>query len=198
MLLTLKDILNAKQKGFNGKKEAFKASKPEREKMAFRFNNTKECGHKYWDWDAKDFSWDGKFFYVRSGRGVPGQIVERDGKTYWQNHSDKQGVLISSEDDIKMMLRTAAAGRIGGAAKTEAKKAASRENGKKGGRPPIDEFNAEFPVIQDFQSGLWGWRRENGCIDLKKCTFKSRAAAFLDREKGQEEARWESTRMRVY
>jgi hypothetical protein len=193
MLLTLKDILNAKQKGLNGKKEAFKASKPEREKMAFRFNNTKGCGHDYWE--ARDFSWDGEFFYVRYGSGVTSPIVERDGKTYWQKHSDKQGVLISSEDDIRMMLRTAAAGRIGGAAKTEAKKAASRENGKKGGRPPIDEFNAEFPVIQDFQSGLWGWRRENGCIDLKKCTFKSRAAAILDREKDKGKARWE---IRVY
>lgn len=83
----------------------------------------------------------------------------------------------------------AALGRI----QSERKSASSRENGKKGGRPAIDAFNEKFPVAQDFHTGLWGWRRINGCIDLRECTFRSRSAASRDRNQSNEKALFNRT-----
>jgi hypothetical protein len=58
-------------------------------------------------------------------------------------------------------------------------------------RPAI--LNEKFPVAQDFHSGLWGWRRINGCIDLRECKFKSRAAASRDRNQSNEKALFNRT-----
>jgi hypothetical protein len=76
---------------------------------------------------------------------------------------------------------------------SDKKAASSRENGKLGGRPPVDEFNEKFPVAQDFHTGKWGWRRINGAGDLSKCTFKSRAAAARDRNQSNEKALFNRT-----
>jgi hypothetical protein len=56
-----------------------------------------------------------------------------------------------------------------------------------------EEFNNMFPVAQDFHTGKWGWRRINGCIDLSKCTFKSKGAASRDRNQSNEKAHYELT-----
>lgn len=92
---------------------------------------------------------------------------------------------------MKSDIKKAAA--ILGSIKSDRKTSASRENGKLGGRPAIDAFNAKFPVAQDFHSGLWGWRRVNGCVDLSKCIFRSRAAASRDRNQSNEKALFNRT-----
>lgn len=84
--------------------------------------------------------------------------------------------------------KVSSAAAILGSIKSEKKAISSRENGKKGGRPAIDSFNEKFPVAQDFHTGLWGWRRINGCIDLRECKFRSRAAASRDRNQSNEKA----------
>ncbi len=48
------------------------------------------------------------------------------------------------------------------------------------------EFLAMFPVAQDFHTGLWGWRRINGCLDLSCCNFKSEMACKQNRGKSHE------------
>ena len=80
------------------------------------------------------------------------------------------------------------AAAILGSIKSPRKSASSRENGKKGGRPAVDSFNEKFPVAQDFHTGLWGWRRINGCIDLRECKFRSHTAAIRDRNQSNEKA----------
>ena len=95
----------------------------------------------------------------------------------------------------KSSLSKAAAtlGKKGGSVTSEAKQVASRANGKRGGRPAMDAFNEMFPVGQDFHTGSWGWRRVNGCLDLSKCTFKSRASAARDRNQSNEKALFNAT-----
>ena len=90
---------------------------------------------------------------------------------------------------ISVSRAAAAMGRV----KSERKAKTSAENGRKGGRPFIDAFNEKFPVAQDFHTGLWGWRRVNGCIDLSKCAFRSRAAASRDRNQSNEKALFNRT-----
>jgi len=90
---------------------------------------------------------------------------------------------------ISVSQAAAAMGRV----KSERKAKTSAANGRKGGRPPIDAFNEKFPVAQDFHTGLWGWRRVNGCIDLRKCIFRSRAAASRDRNQSNEKALFNRT-----
>jgi hypothetical protein len=91
------------------------------------------------------------------------------------------------------MSKFSEAAKLMGSKKTEKKAAASRENGKMGGRPPVDVFNEKFPVAQDFHTGLWGWRRVNGCINLKECTFKSKSSACRDRNQSNEKALFNRT-----
>ena len=40
-----------------------------------------------------------------------------------------------------------------------------------------------FPPGMCTSTGLWGWERVNGCLDLAKCKFGSRLAAVRDRNK---------------
>jgi hypothetical protein len=47
-------------------------------------------------------------------------------------------------------------------------------------------FLKDFPACQNWHTGLWGWRRVNGCYDLSQCRFKSKAAASRDRNKSNE------------
>jgi hypothetical protein len=94
-----------------------------------------------------------------------------------------------TEADIERMH----AGQALGSIKSPKKSASSRENGKLGGRPAVDGFNEKFPIAQDFHTGLWGWRRINGSVDLSKCAFKSRAAASRDRNQSNEKALFSRT-----
>jgi hypothetical protein len=106
----------------------------------------------------------------------------------WSRHAE---VAIRQHDAILRGNNPAAAAL--GSIKSPRKSASSRANGKLGGRPAIDAFNEKFPVAQDFHSGLWGWRRINGSVDLSKCAFKSRAAASRDRNQSNEKALFSRT-----
>ena len=45
-----------------------------------------------------------------------------------------------------------------------------------------------FPVGRSIHSGLWGWERINGCLDLSRCVFGSKLAATRDRNRAWREA----------
>jgi hypothetical protein len=46
-----------------------------------------------------------------------------------------------------------------------------------------EQVNEAYPVAQARHTGLWGWERVNGGIDLSKCRFLSRLAATRDRNR---------------
>ena len=114
-------------------------------------------------------------------------------KNIARNLKSKYGEVLTVDEVRAEMSPVKIAAAALGSIKTEKKAASSRENGKLGGRPAIDAFNEKFPVAQDFHSGLWGWRRINGSVDLSKCTFKSRAAASRDRNQSNEKALFNRT-----
>ena len=43
------------------------------------------------------------------------------------------------------------------------------------------DFIARHPVGQDTHTGLWGYNRINGCLDLSRLYYKSKRAAQLAR-----------------
>lgn len=45
----------------------------------------------------------------------------------------------------------------------------------------IQEFNKKYPVVQNFHTGLYGFSRVNGCVNLSLCTYKSERSAKLAR-----------------
>jgi hypothetical protein len=64
-----------------------------------------------------------------------------------------QGCFIET-DDGQTVLAAALLGRRGGQAKTEAKAAASRANGKGGGRPPLAEPSAKALYRREYRKRL--------------------------------------------
>lgn len=120
-------------------------------------------------------------------------LAEAEQREMTQNTPELRSAIDDWADKWNLKIDTSAAAADLGRIKSERKAASSRENGKKGGRPAVDEFNEKFPVAQDFHTGLWGWRRINGAVDLNKCTFRSRAAASRDRNQSNEKALFNRT-----
>lgn len=52
----------------------------------------------------------------------------------------------------------------------------------------VADFQAAFPIGQDFHTGLWGWRRVLGSLNLNACRFKTEMEAVVDR--GMHYDRW--------
>ncbi len=48
--------------------------------------------------------------------------------------------------------------------------------------PTLEEFRAKFPVRQATQTGLFGWERVSGCVNLNACRFRTEAEAAADRD----------------
>jgi hypothetical protein len=44
-----------------------------------------------------------------------------------------------------------------------------------------DLFKRSHPVLQAFHSGLWGWRRVQGALDLTACVHRTKRIAEIDR-----------------
>ena len=44
-------------------------------------------------------------------------------------------------------------------------------------------YNQINPVGQDRHTGLWGFDRVGGCLNLKRCIYKTRRSATLARKK---------------
>lgn len=118
--------------------------------------------------------------------------IEQSWRDIARRLKNKYGENLSVDEVRAEMIKRPAAAALG-SIKSPQKAASSRENGKKGGRPAVDEFNEKFPVAQDFHTGLWGWRRVNGAVDLSKCTFKSRSAASRNRKQSNEKALFNRT-----
>ena len=51
----------------------------------------------------------------------------------------------------------------------------------------LDDFKKNLPIGQSFHSGGWGFDRVLGCLNLNKCTFKSKRAAQLARARAASE-----------
>lgn len=47
----------------------------------------------------------------------------------------------------------------------------------------ITILDVHYPVCQAFHTGLWGWSRINGCVDLSMCHHKTERAAKISRNK---------------
>lgn len=115
-------------------------------------------------------------------------------------------------EDAKVALAEIAAsataarslGRKGGSVKSEAKAKSSPANGAKGGRPPLDPEQAKYihdeavkyPVGQSSRSGLWGWARVSGGLDLSACSYKTELAAKRARNRALALAYWDNKRTR--
>jgi hypothetical protein len=41
----------------------------------------------------------------------------------------------------------------------------------------VQKFIEAHPVVQITNTGLWGYNRVNGAVDMRSCTFKSERAA---------------------
>ena len=62
----------------------------------------------------------------------------------------------------------------------------------------LSEFRDQFPACQNFGSGKWGWRRVNGCIDLRACRFDSHEEAIADRDATIREGRLDAENGQPY
>jgi hypothetical protein len=49
--------------------------------------------------------------------------------------------------------------------------------------PTLEEFRGIFPTQQSTHTGLWGWQRRAGCVNLNACSFATEAEAAADRDR---------------